>query len=51
MARRSGPVEPQAKEVTLQTHGLYKCTRTIGDVILPDGTNVNLELVKPGWCW
>jgi hypothetical protein len=24
---------------------------TIGDVILPDGLNVNQELVKQGWCW
>ena len=39
------------KEVTLQTHGLDKCGRTIGDVILSDGTNVDHELVKDGWCW
>jgi len=25
--------------------------RTIADVLLPDGTNVNHELVKEGWCW
>jgi endonuclease YncB( thermonuclease family) len=39
------------KEVTLQTHGLDKYGRTLGDVILPDGTNVNHTLVKEGWCW
>ena len=39
------------KEVTLQTHGNDKYKRTRGDVILPDGTNVNHELVKEGWCW
>jgi micrococcal nuclease len=39
------------KEVTLQTHGLDKYGRTLGDVFLPDGTNVNQELVKQGWCW
>lgn len=39
------------KEVTLQTHGKDKYGRTIGDVLLPDGTNVNHELVKEGWCW
>ncbi|MDP1769710.1 MAG: thermonuclease family protein [Nitrospirota bacterium] len=39
------------KEVTIQTHGHDKYKRTIGDVILPDGTNVNQELVKQGWCW
>jgi endonuclease YncB( thermonuclease family) len=39
------------KEVTLLTHGLDKYGRTLGDVFLPDGTNVNQELVKQGWCW
>jgi endonuclease YncB( thermonuclease family) len=39
------------KEVTLQTHGLDKYGRTIADVLLPDGTNVNHTLVKNGWCW
>jgi endonuclease YncB( thermonuclease family) len=39
------------KEVTLQTHGKDKYSRTIADVILPDGTNVNRSLVKDGWCW
>jgi micrococcal nuclease len=39
------------KEVTLQTYGLDKYGRTIGDVLLSDRTNVNYELVKDGWCW
>ena len=39
------------KQVTVQTHGYDKYTRTLGDVLLPDGTNVNQELVKQGWCW
>ena len=39
------------KEVTVQTYGHDKYTRTIGDVILPDGMNLNQELVKQGWCW
>ncbi len=39
------------KQVTLQTHGLDKYGRTIADVLLPDGTNVNQTLVKDGWCW
>jgi endonuclease YncB( thermonuclease family) len=39
------------KEVTLQTYGLDKYGRTLADVLLPDGTNVNNELVKDGWCW
>jgi endonuclease YncB( thermonuclease family) len=40
-----------AKEVTLQTFGKDKNGRTIADVLLPDGTNVNHTLVKDGWCW
>ena len=39
------------KEVTLQTHGYDKYKRTLADVLLPDGTNVNHTLVKEGWCW
>ncbi len=39
------------KEVTLQTHGHDKYKRTLADVILQDGTNVNHTLVKDGWCW
>lgn len=39
------------KEVTVQTFGLDKYGRTIGDVYLPDGTMVNKELVKAGLAW
>ncbi|NOS81295.1 MAG: thermonuclease family protein [Nitrospira sp.] len=39
------------KEVTVQTYSHDKYKRTIGDVILPDGMNLNQELVKQGWCW
>ncbi|SLM48465.1 Uncharacterized endonuclease (fragment) [Nitrospira japonica] len=39
------------KEVTVHTHGMDKYGRTIADVLLPDGTNVNHALVKGGWCW
>jgi len=39
------------KEVTLQTFGKDKYGRTLADVFLPDGTNVNQTLVKEGWCW
>jgi micrococcal nuclease len=45
------PKVPHAKEVIVQTHGLDKYKRTIGDVILPDGLNLNQELVKQCWCW
>ena len=39
------------KRSHLQTHGHDKYQRTIGDVILPDGINLNQELVKDDWCW
>lgn len=39
------------QEVTLYTHGNDKYGRTIADVLLQDGTNVNHTLVKDGWCW
>ena len=40
-----------SKNVTIATHGLDKYGRTIGDVVLPDGTNVNHRLVQDGMCW
>ena len=39
------------KEVTLQPHGKDRYQRTLADVILQDGTNLNQELVRQGWCW
>jgi endonuclease YncB( thermonuclease family) len=42
---------PFGKEVTVQTYSLDKYRRTIADVLLPDGTNVNHALVKDGWWW
>jgi len=39
------------KDVKLETHGKDRFGRTIADVFLSDGTNVNHELVKEGWCW
>ena len=39
------------KDVSLQTHGKDEYGRTIAEVLLPGGTNVNHELVKDGWCW
>jgi endonuclease YncB( thermonuclease family) len=39
------------KEVTLQRFRKDKYKRTIADVLLSDGTNVNHTLVKDGWCW
>jgi len=39
------------KDVTLQTHGFDKYGRTLADVLLADGTNVNHTMVKDGRCW
>ena len=39
------------KDITVQMHGHDKYKRILGDVILPDGMNLNQELVKQGWCW
>jgi endonuclease YncB( thermonuclease family) len=39
------------KKVTLQTFGKDKYGRTIADVIMPDGLNLNQELVKQDWWW
>jgi endonuclease YncB( thermonuclease family) len=35
----------------LEPSGKNKYGRTISDVLLPDGTNVNHTLVKDGSCW
>ena len=37
------------KDVTVQIHGHDKYKRVLCDVILPDGINLNQELVKQGW--
>ena len=50
-ARQAASALAFGKDVTIETHGKDKYKRTIGDVILPDGTNLNQELVKQGWCW
>ena len=39
------------REVTLQKFGKDKYGRTIADLLLSDGTNVDHTLVKEGWCW
>ena len=36
------------KLVTIEEHGPYRYGRTIGDVLLPDGRNLNHELVGAG---
>src|SRR2546428_6183225 len=37
------------KEVSVQVKGKDRYGRTIGDVILPDGRNLNREIVKAGF--
>lgn len=39
------------KDVTVDDLGRDRHSRTIADVILPDGVSLNQELVKQGWCW
>jgi micrococcal nuclease len=39
------------KDVTLQTHGHDKHKRTLANMLLSDGTNINHTLVLEGWCW
>ena len=39
------------KDVTIVGHGKDKYGRTLGDVILPDGKNLNEELVYNGFAW
>ena len=51
LPQKAVPTELQAKGVTVQTYSLDKYGRTIGDVLLLDGTNVNCTLVEDGWCW
>ena len=42
---------PSGKKSRSRRHGYDKYRRTLADVILPDGMNLNQELVKQGWCW
>lgn len=39
------------EKVTIQAYGQDKYGRTIGDVILDNGRNLNQELVKAGYAW
>jgi endonuclease YncB( thermonuclease family) len=40
-----------AKTVIVSVRGLDRYGRTIGDVTLPDGRNLNQELVRAGYAW
>ena len=50
-AKRAASALMFGKDVMLHTHGQDKYRRTLADVVLEDGTKVNHELVKQGWCW
>ena len=50
-AKEAASVLVFGKQVTIATHGQDKYGRTIGDVLLADGTNVNHRLVQEGMCW
>ena len=39
------------KTVVVRVRGRDRYGRTIGDVILPDGRNLNQELVRAGYAW
>ncbi len=39
------------KTVTVQAKGKDRYGRTLGEIILPDGTNLNRELVRSGFAW
>ena len=45
-AKHAASVLAFGKDVTIQTHGLDKYRRTLGDVILPGGINLNSNLSK-----
>lgn len=39
------------QHVTVRRAGKDRYGRTLGTVELPNGTNLNYELVRQGWCW
>lgn len=50
-AKQATSVRVFVEKVTLRTFGKDRYGRTIADVILPDGGNLNQILVKEGMCW
>lgn len=47
---RGKPMDPQDVVPNAALHLAAIPLGNIADVLLPDGTNVNHELVKEGWC-
>ena len=50
-ARRMGRQSYTRRKTYFRRTARDKYGRTLGDVFLLDGTNVNHTLVKDGWCW
>jgi endonuclease YncB( thermonuclease family) len=50
-AKQAASALALGKDVTIRTHGRDRYKRTLADVLLPYGMNLNQELVKHGWCW
>lgn len=39
------------RDVTVLHVGKDRYSRTLATIVLPDGKNLNHELVREGWCW
>ena len=50
-ARRLAHRLSYGRVVLIESRGVGRYGRTIGDVILPGGVNLNHELVRAGACW
>ena len=50
-AKQFTPTLAYGKEVTVQVLRKDRHGRTVGDVVLTDGTNLSRELVKAGLAW
>lgn len=50
-AKQAASILAFGKVVTVREHGRDRYGRTIGEIILPDGRNLNRELVRLGLAW
>lgn len=39
------------RTITVKPHDTDRYKRVVAEVFLPDGTNLNQQLVRDGWCW